>query len=140
VTSAEETVTLDRLVERYDVEMTVVKIPDPPPWNEDKPYGGQGWQCVILLDGRSLTTPFWQGSGHRAPSGLPSRPKARDVLECLLSDASGADQSFEDWCGDYGYDTDSRRAYAQWNACVGQTAQLKLLLADKFDRFMEAER
>lgn len=47
------------------------------------------------------------------------KPELCDVLHSLLSDGEaflGA-QSFEDWCGDFGYDADSRKAEATWKLC-----------------------
>jgi hypothetical protein len=83
---------------------------------------------------RSMTVPFSCGSGWTR------EPDAADVLDCLLSDASSADQSFEDWCGDYGYDTDSRRHERTYKAVVRQTAKLRAFLGDDYDRAMAAER
>jgi hypothetical protein len=63
------------------------------------------------------------------------------VLEALLSDASvaGYDQ-FEEWAADLGYDPDSRKAEKVYQACVEQTAQLRQLLGDDFETFVEAKR
>ena len=47
----------------------------------------------------------------------PVRPSAASVLHCLLSDATACEQSFRDWCSDYGYDEDSRKAEATYRAC-----------------------
>lgn len=42
-------------------------------------------------------------------------PDIVNVFSCLLLDAQTIDQgSFESWCSEYGYDTDSRSAYASW--------------------------
>ena len=41
------------------------------------------------------------------------KPTAYDVLACLQKNDPG---SFEDFCADYGYDTDSRRAEDTWRA------------------------
>jgi hypothetical protein len=47
-------------------------------------------------------------------------PSLLDVMHSLLSDGSAQfdSQAFEDWCGDLGYDTDSRKAHETWLACV----------------------
>lgn len=79
---------------------------------------------------RRMTVPFFTGSAWTRD------PNAHDVLESLLSDASSADQSFEDWCGDYGYDTDSRKAERMYRAVVAQTAKLRRFLGEHFDAFM----
>lgn len=78
-----------------------------------------------------MTVPFFTGPALGEPS-------IADVVECLISDASSADQTFEDWCGDYGYDTDSRKAGATYKAVVKQTAALRRLLgAEAIGRLAE---
>lgn len=46
-------------------------------------------------------------------------PKLDDVVHSLVSDGSAHfdSQSFEDWCGDFGYDTDSRKAEDTYRTC-----------------------
>jgi hypothetical protein len=58
----------------------------------------------------------------------PEPVAAADVLDSLAHDASSADQSFGDWCGDYGYDTDSRKAERTYNACRQTMFDLRKLL------------
>jgi hypothetical protein len=83
---------------------------------------------------RSMTVPFSCGSAWTR------EPDAADVLDCLLSDASGADQSFEDWASDYGFDTDSRKHERTYRAIARQTAKLRRFLGDDYDRALAAER
>ncbi|UAV90035.1 hypothetical protein REC_186 [Pseudomonas phage REC] len=47
----------------------------------------------------------------------PVTPQAASVLYSVLRDAEGAEQNFLDWCGDYGYDTDSMKAHKVYTAC-----------------------
>jgi hypothetical protein len=61
----------------------------------------------------------------------PEPPTAAEVLDSLASDASGADQNFEDWCADFGYDTDSRKAERTYNAVREQTFSLRKLLGHR---------
>lgn len=94
---------------------------------------------TMKLEERTMVLPF--SGGHlafaRNVSGLPS---AADVLECLRSDASSAGQSFEDWCGDYGYDEDSRSVYRTWEAVEAQAAELRSFLGgDLFSRLLDTE-
>lgn len=56
------------------------------------------------------------------------KPKVEDVLNCLASDASGIDQSFEDWASELGYDTDSRKAEQIYQTCQKQARELRQLL------------
>lgn len=84
-----------------------------------------GWQhnaytVALELEGRTAQFPWRQGLGIEEP------PTAAGVLECLFGDAAGVNNArgFEDWAGDYGYDTDSRKAEATYNAVRLQTAKL----------------
>lgn len=134
--------TLIDLVKQYEVKIKSKRIPDPPRWHEGPaPYDGFGWECILEMDGRKMTIPYWMGAAHQT-NGVPNKPRVVDVLECLLSDASSSSQSFEDWCNDYGYDPDSRKAYATWTAVETQTDALKLLLGGevRFMWFYDSER
>lgn len=80
-----------------------------------------------------LETRYYTGTGHRKaikgrksadPHGRfsndslrPVAPSAASVLHSLLMDAQGAEQPFDYWCSDYGYDTDSRKALDVYEAC-----------------------
>ncbi len=49
----------------------------------------------------------------------PLAPKFADVLSSLVSDAQAIDMGgFEEWAGDLGYETGSRKAEAIYNACL----------------------
>lgn len=85
------------------------------------------WKCKLTrrtVNGgrRSMTVYFSMGYG------LSGKPKATDVLDCLASDASSADQDFESWASDYGYDTDSRKAEQTYKTVAVATRKLKAFL------------
>lgn len=63
-----------------------------------------GYSVTLKFQGRQTTVDFWMGSAHT------NDPTAYDVLYCVLSDASASDMSFEDFCGEFGYDLDSRES------------------------------
>jgi len=84
------------------------------------------WTIELAYDNRTMTLDYFTGQG------ITEDPTAADVLECLLSDATSADESFEYWCASYGYDTDSRSAERTHNACVEQTRNLRRLLGADF--------
>ncbi len=58
----------------------------------------------------------------------PKEPRPYDVLACL--DVL-YDDSFEDFCSNFGYDTDSITGEKIYNACLEQSNQLKILFNDK---------
>jgi len=97
------------------------------------------WVCTFTRDKRSITfdyftglgcrkAPAWNGPGPAPRIGTllhaqwvaqakPQAPSPADVLYCVLSDAEACGQSFESWCGNFGYDTDSRKGFATYEAC-----------------------
>lgn len=97
------------------------------PWEHDH------WKCVLVFGSRKLDTPFKLGMGFGGAA-----PTVEQVLECLLSDASGIanGESFEEFCDEYGYDNDSRTAEKIYLSTIEQTTRLKAFLGDKFDEYM----
>lgn len=116
---------------------------------------------------RLLTTPYKLGVGHCTLNGkgvtklkidrtirahvrprdnslssyeghvVPKNPELADLLNSLQSDCAGGDQSFEEFCGDFGYDTDSRKAYATWEACTQIRGRMRSLLRQHYNLFLE---
>ena len=75
--------------------------------------------------GTRTTFDFWASLAEpelRSPSDL------RGAFECFLSDAIAGEQSFEEFCGDFGYDVDSRKAEKVWKACQRASTKAKRLL------------
>lgn len=84
-------------------------------------HGYKGKLGAVQYSTRKLTVYFSKGYGHHG-----AEPTTAEVLSCLADDASGSDDhSFADWCGEYGYDEDSRTAERTWKAC--QHAAKRLL-------------
>ena len=50
---------------------------------------------------------------------------AADVLHSLVMDAQATGYTFEDWCADFGYDSDSRKAYKVYEACLESGVKLR---------------
>jgi len=55
-------------------------------------------------------------------------PSAYDVLACLTKSEVG---SFKDFCGDYGYDEDSRKAEKTYKAVLEEWKNIKMLYSDE---------
>lgn len=64
---------------------------------------------------------------------LPA-PDMEDVLHSLVLDASACRMTFDEWCDEYGYDTDSRKAHAAYTQCADIGLKLVRMVggADKF--------
>jgi hypothetical protein len=94
--------------------------------------GGTAWTVTLRLGRRRLTVPFFTGGAIKCPT-------AADVLACLTSDARVAEQTFEEFCGDFGYDTDSRKAEATYKACCRIAPRVRRFLDEHFDAVANAE-
>lgn len=89
------------------------------------------WTVELRYKGRRLTTDFFTGQL------CTKDPTTADVLGCLLSDASGVDDGFDEWCGNFGYDADSRKAEATYKACVKVGRDLRRIFGDDFEDFRD---
>lgn len=59
-------------------------------------------------------------------------PDVQDVMHSLLLDAEAIDAyDFEDWCGEFGYDSDSISAREAYDACVQTGLKLRNAFGDK---------
>jgi len=58
----------------------------------------------------------------------PEINKESDLLhafDCFVSDAIAGKNSFEEFCSEFGYDQDSRKAHKIYKACVKSCAKLE---------------
>lgn len=60
----------------------------------------------------------------------PVAPKIDDVLYSLITDADLSIESFQDFCDNLGYDTDSIKALNIYNSCVENGKKLKKFIPD----------
>jgi hypothetical protein len=111
-------------------------------WNR----GARHFHCRITVGPRDRAVALTK-SGDQSydfqfsqGSGIKQAPKLIDLFDSLRSDASCAGGSFDDFCGDLGYDSDSRRALATYEACSAtRAALLRMLGRDQFNALMESE-
>ena len=62
---------------------------------------------------------------------------ALDVVHCLISDMDAGSLSFKDFCGDFGYDEDSRKAFATWETCRRQGDEFRNVMRGQLDALRE---
>ena len=55
------------------------------------------------------------------------QPQVAAVLHCLLSDAEAGNESFSNWCDNFGHDSDSITAFNTYQACEKTAKQLNNL-------------
>lgn len=108
-----------------------------PPWDDEKHIHGDRYRVTIKrkvwthtrLDSHGEVRPnsvsfdFW--NSYR-DSGEGKTPTVYDVLSCISGDVYCAD-TFEDFCSEFGYDIDSRKAEQTYRRCK--------ILASKLSRF-----
>lgn len=85
------------------------------------------WRVRLQRPGKRMSVYFSMGLG------LGGRePGTADVLDCLASDAASVENArdFEDWCAEYGYDTDSRKAHRTYTVCKRQAERLRKFLGE----------
>ncbi len=119
--------------------------------------GSKDWQATadqwLFIFDNGITCPYYTGIGYRVvathdkaefnrlkhatltPHGLeqflrlskPVKPDIKGLIYSLWTDKSAENMSFKDWCADFGYDTDSRKALETYEACQQSGETLKKL-------------
>jgi len=82
-----------------------------------------------------MTIDFWMGKG------LKRTPTIADVLESLLSDASGFDnaRNYLSWCDEFELKPNSPMSQDTYSAIKEHTENLKSLLGSEYETFLSAE-
>jgi hypothetical protein len=101
-----------------------------------------GWDCdawtvTLHHNGHRMSLPFYMGVGHK---GAP--PTLDGVLETLYVGYVDPGDSFEDYCADFGGDSDSRKELALYREGRRLSARFRKFMGDDFDserdRFFES--
>lgn len=110
----------------FDIETLPVKI------NYHRETQRDNWNCdqwsVAIKNKNGITeyTDYFTGLGHRNKKyNKPQKPKIVDVLSSLVLDAQAGDESFSNWCDNFGYDSDSISAFSTYQACENTAKMLR---------------
>ena len=109
----------------------VLKDTKAPAWaNEDgKPHPfGHHYRVTLAKGLKRLSFDFF-GSAHDKEHGVKTE-RAYSVLACISNDCT-CPETFEDFCADYGYDTDSRTAYRTFKRCAAFGKRLRAFFTEK---------
>lgn len=126
--------TMDEFLKKHRIRMRVEKT-ERNRHSDDTEWGRTASHYICRYrrpGGLKFACYFSMGSAH------VETPKAADVLDCLASDAAGFENvdGFEGWCGDYGYDTDSRRALRTYRVIERQARRLREFLGDGYQTLL----
>lgn len=124
--------TYQQLVEKYNLALKLYSIPfrtdtEPGEWdNEAHHYSYVIYVTMGDRFGKKIRGNYSQGSG------IKNKPQIDDILDSLsLETMNIEEESFELWCDDFGYDSDSRKAYKIYQACLEESKHLKHLLGQE---------
>jgi hypothetical protein len=91
------------------------------------------WEVCLYRGDVKTTVDFYLGEGHKG-----REPELKEVIHSLISGNYIALRlTFEEFCCDYGYDTDSRKAFATWEDCERIAIKLRELFTA--DEIMQLE-
>jgi hypothetical protein len=122
-------------VTKHGIKLTTTKVPfrtdgTGTEWHKDASH----FACELSRADNRAVVRFCYSQG----TGIKGRPQAADTLDSLKSDASSAAEDFESWADEYGYDPDSRKAHATWEACRKVRRDLIAFLGHASYRELEA--
>lgn len=133
-------------------------------WSGDnKPNIMDQWQVKFRSPGKEISEFYFTGLGHRQATAIgktrpeskfpkntngyadwakmyvkPVKPSSAGVLYSLLTDAGAMHESFNDWCDNYGYDSDSITAFRTYQDCCEIGKKLcQIFTKDEADKLRE---
>ena len=110
---------------------TLTKTQKAPKWADDGSAHGLQYRVTLSRETRPggvnavhvspLFFDFWDSVAAKEKGKTPS---AYDVLACISGDVHCPDD-FADFCGEYGYEEDSRAAFATFKRCAALARKLR---------------
>ncbi len=98
-------------------------------------WAKQGWSITLRYQSKSAQFRFYGG-------GASNTPTASDLVWALVIDSEAVNESFSNWCANFGYSTDSVTARSTYKACKRNGERLIKLIgsADVFSQLVESGR
>jgi len=98
-------------------------------------WAKQGWSIVLKYQGKRAQFRFYGGGACKTPT-------ASDLIWAVATDSTALEESFNDWCDNLGYTTDSITARSTYKACQRNGLRLINLIgnADIFSQLVESAR
>ena len=118
----------NRFAEKYGVRLSVLDMSYGKYFHDDT-HERYIFKMRLQRGRKSYTFTFGQSLYNGS-----SEPKMYDVLSCLQKYDCG---TFEDFCSEFGYDTDSRRAERIYKGCVKEYNAVVRLFGDSGECYDE---
>jgi hypothetical protein len=99
---------------------------------KDKKDNWESYKWNIELSGKnseSVHVDYYTGIGLVDEFGKPKTPNIEDVIFSLISDLDAGNNTFEDFCFNYGYDEDSIKALDIYRECQKSGKKIFQLLS-----------
>lgn len=123
---------------------------------DDKEWPHYLWNVVVIYKGGAWSFPYKCGLGHiekkpgynpdpKPPyregtiayeqwineAFRPKKPNVSDIMHSILMDSEANSMSFNDWCDNFGYDTDSMKALRTYQSCCEEGEMLRKAFTNK---------
>lgn len=69
--------------------------------------------------------------------GIKGTPKVDELLECLFSDSEAGQESFDNFCDNFGYSADSIKAASTYARCIETKHKLRKALGVHYEKEKE---
>jgi hypothetical protein len=86
---------------------------------------GEHWRVSFIWPGRRYILSFWNSMNDVTEGKAPT---AYDVITCLTKNDPG---DFEEFCREFGYDTDSRKAEKTYKAVVAEWKNVEACFSEE---------
>ncbi len=74
------------------------------------------WRVTLYWPNGYHSFDYRCGMAHQTKA-IPIKPSNKSIMYSLLMDSRAVDESFIDWCGNYGYSDDSITAFNLYRDC-----------------------
>ena len=98
-------------------------------------WAKQGWSITLSYQRKRAQFRFYGGGASKTPT-------ASDLVWAVAIDSEAVDESFSNWCDNFGYSTDSITARSTYKACQRNGERLIKLIGNKeiFSQLVESAR
>jgi len=123
-------------LDRFGIQFQATELGNiAPPWADKGQPHGLKYKVTLSrgdkgVNYQEVSFPFWNSQKAKEEG---EEPTPYDVLACVSSDIYCPD-TFEEFCSEYGYDTDSRKAEATFKRCNEFAQKLRGFFASEEER------